>query len=112
MLAFSALVAGSFSLGHDAANLISPMALTAARFALAAALVAGVAGLRGELSLRLMAAPWRFVILGALLAAYFVLMFEGLKTAAPVATSAVFTLTPLMAAGFGWVLLRQRMTGR
>lgn len=113
MLAFSALVAGSFSLGHDAANLISPIALTAVRFVLAAALVGAVAALRGDLATpRLFAAPWRFGVLGALLAAYFVLMFQGLKTAAPVATSAVFTLTPLMAAGFGWVLLRQVMTAR
>ncbi|MFZ1725418.1 MAG: DMT family transporter, partial [Albidovulum sp.] len=42
----------------------------------------------------------------------FVLMFEALKTAAPVSTAAVFTLTPLMAAGFGWLLLRQITSGR
>lgn len=39
-------------------------------------------------------------------------MFQGLKTAEPVATAAVFTLTPLMAAGFGWLTLRQRLTAR
>ena len=33
-----------------------------------------------------------------------------LKTAHPVSTAAVFTLTPLMSAGFGWVLLRQITT--
>ena len=43
MLAFSALVAGSFSLGALAAPLISPAALTVARFGLAGALV-GAAG--------------------------------------------------------------------
>jgi drug/metabolite transporter (DMT)-like permease len=51
-------------------------------------------------------------VLGGLLAGYFVLMFEGLKTARPVSAAAVFTLTPVMAAGFGWLLLRQRLTGR
>ena len=35
MLAFSALVAGSFSLGAMAAKFVSPAALTVARFALA-----------------------------------------------------------------------------
>lgn len=30
-------------------------------------------------------------------------MFEGLKTAAAIPTAAVFTLTPVMAAGFGWL---------
>jgi drug/metabolite transporter (DMT)-like permease len=47
-----------------------------------------------------------------LFAAYFVLMFEGLKTAAPVSTAAVFTLTPIMSAGFGFLLLGQIMTRR
>ncbi len=46
------------------------------------------------------------------MAAYFVLMFEGLKTAAAVPTAAVFTLTPVMAAGFGWLVSRQRTTPR
>jgi drug/metabolite transporter (DMT)-like permease len=35
-----------------------------------------------------------------------------LKTAPPVSAAAVFTLTPVMAAGFGWLFLRQRLTGR
>ena len=45
-------------------------------------------------------------------AVYFVLMFEGLKTAKPVSAAAVFTLTPVIAAGFGWLLLRQATTPR
>ncbi len=112
MLAFSALVAGSFSLGSMAAPFVDPTALSALRFALAGLLV-GVAALATTgLPRSALVAPWRYVILGGLLAAYFVLMFEGLKTANAVSTAAVFTLTPIMAAGFGWALLRQRMTGR
>ncbi len=112
MLAFSALVAGSFSLGAMAAPHVSPAALTVLRFALAGALV-GVAALATTgFSREAWRAPWRYVVLGALLAAYFVLMFEGLRTAAAVPTAAVFTLTPIMAAGFGWLLLRQITTPR
>lgn len=111
MLAFSALVAGSFSLGALAAPLISPQALTLARFAIAAALVGAVA-LAGGIPAQARQAPWRYLVLGALLAAYFVLMFIGLQTAHAVPTAAVFTLTPIMAAGFGWLLLRQRSTAR
>ncbi len=107
MLAFSALVAGSFSLGAMAAPLISPAALTVARFALAGAAVGIAARLTGGIPARAWAAPWRYLVLGGLLALYFVLMFEGLRTAAAVPTAAVFTLTPVMAAGFGWVMLRQ-----
>jgi drug/metabolite transporter (DMT)-like permease len=112
MLTFSALVAGSFSLGAMAAPLIDPAALTVPRFALAGALVGAAAFASGKIDRKAMTAPWRYVVLGGLLAIYFVLMFEGLKTAAPVSAAAVFTLTPLMAAGFGWVVLRQRVTAR
>lgn len=111
MLGFSALVAGSFSLGRMAAPLVDPAAITAARFALASVLVGALAGLRGGLTRQALAAPWRYPLLGALMAAYFVLMFEGLKTAGAVSSAAVFTLTPVMAAGFGWLLLRQ-LTGK
>ena len=37
---------------------------------------------------------------------------DGKPLSAPVSASAVFTLTPLMAAGFGWLLLRQVLTAR
>jgi len=112
MLVFSSLVAGSFSLGSMVANEIAPEALTAIRFALAA-LVIGAAALattgfrRSDFS-----APWRYLVLGGLFAAYFVLMFYGLKTAPPVSAAAVFTLTPVMSGVVGWFLLRQVTTPR
>ncbi len=112
MLAFSALVAGSFSLGARAADHIDPGAITALRLVLAAVILAALARATGGLTRAALRAPWRYGVLGGLMAAYFVLMFEGLKTAAPVAAAAVFTLTPVMAAGFGWLVLRQRLTGR
>jgi drug/metabolite transporter (DMT)-like permease len=112
MLAFSALVAGSFSLGAMAAPHVSPSALTVARFALAGALVGLAAFLTVGVPPKTWVAPWRYVVLGGLLACYFVLMFWGLQTAEAVPTAAVFTLTPLMAAGFGWLLLGQITTLR
>ena len=112
MLAFSALVAGSFSLGAMAAPFVSPSALTVLRFAIAGALVGAIAALTTGLPRSAWRAPWRYGVLGALLASYFVLMFWGLQTAAAVPTAAVFTLTPLMAAGFGWLLLGQIITRR
>ncbi len=112
MLAFSALVAGSFSLGAMAAPFVDPAAITVLRFALAGALVGAAAVVSGKITRTAWRAPWRYVVLGALLGSYFVLMFWGLQTAAAVPTAAVFTLTPLMAAGFGWLLLGQITTGR
>lgn len=112
MLAFSALVAGSFALGSKAANLLDPAALNALRFSLATALI-GIVGLAlGRIDRSQAQAPWRYLILGGLLSAYFVLMFEGLKTAPPVSAAAVFTLTPVMAGGFGFLVMRQIMTAR
>ncbi len=112
MLGFSALVAGSFSLGALATPHIDPSALTALRFVLAAPLVGIAAWVGGGLHRGIWRAPWRYAVLAVLMAAYFILMFEGLRSADAVSTAAVFTLTPLMAAGFGWVLLRQAMTRR
>jgi drug/metabolite transporter (DMT)-like permease len=112
MLAFSALVAGSFSLGAMAAPFVDPAAITVLRFALAGALVGAAAVVSGKINRAAWRAPWRYVVLGALLGSYFVLMFWGLQTAAAVPTAAVFTLTPLMAAGFAWLLLGQITTGR
>ena len=112
MFAFSALVAGSFALGAMVANDIAPTALNALRFWLAAALIGAVALATGGVTRAAFAAPWRYVVLGGLFAVYFVLMFEGLKTAAPVSAAAVFTLTPVVAALFGWILLRQVTTPR
>ncbi len=112
MLLFSVLVAGSFSLGHMAANEIAPAALNVVRFLIASVVIGAVASLTTGFKRSDFVAPWRYLLLGGLFAIYFVLMFEGLKTADPVSTSAVFTLIPLMSAGFGYLLLRQIMTRR
>ena len=112
MLVFSALIAGSFSLGAQAANEIAPIALNAVRFVIGAVVVGGIVMATGGLPRYAVRAPWRYLVLGGLFGFYFVMMFEGLKTAPPVSAAAVFTLTPAMAAGFGFLLLRQHMTGR
>ncbi|NOE18531.1 EamA family transporter [Ruegeria atlantica] len=112
MLAFSALVAGSFSLGSMIANEIAPAALNAVRFAIAAAVIGLAALATTGLPRSAAQAPWRYLVLGALFATYFVLMFYGLQTAPPVSAAAVFTLTPVVSAMAGWVLLRQITTPR
>jgi drug/metabolite transporter (DMT)-like permease len=112
MLAFSALVAGSFSLGSMAAPHIAPEALNAVRFVAASILMSVVVMATGGIDRSALRAPWRYFALAFFFCTYFVLMFEGLKTGAPVSMAAVFTLTPVIAAGFGWLLLRQVLTSR
>ncbi|MEM9126606.1 MAG: DMT family transporter, partial [Pseudomonadota bacterium] len=111
-LTFSALVAGSFSLGSLIANQISPEAVTAIRFGIAAVVIGLAAKLTTGMPRYAAQAPWRYLVLGGLFAAYFVLMFYGLKTAPPVSAAAVFTLTPAISAFAGWLLLRQITTPR
>lgn len=108
MLLFAVLIAGSFSIGDQAAPHIAPAALNSVRFFLAALLM-GIAAfaLTGKIP-RWPQSPWRFVVLGGLMAVYFVLMFVALQITGPVSTGAVFTLIPLMSAGFGWLFLRQK----
>ncbi|QGX99609.1 DMT family transporter [Roseovarius faecimaris] len=112
MLAFSGLIAGSFALGSMAAPHIAPMALNAVRFVLASVLLGVLAWSYTGIDRSAFAAPWRYLAMGASMAIYFVLMFEGLKTAPPVSAAAVFTLTPIISGAFGYVLLRQVMTRR
>ncbi len=112
MLCFSALVAGSFSLGSMIANEIAPAALNAVRFAIAAVVIGIAAYATTGVPRSATQAPWRYLVLGGLFATYFVLMFYGLQTAPPVSAAAVFTLTPVVSAIAGWVLLRQVTTPR
>lgn len=112
MLAFSALVAGSFSLGGQVADELAPTALNAVRFAIAALIMGAVVFARGGVPRAALNAPWRYLVLGGIFAFYFVLMFEGLRTAPPVSAAAVFTLTPVLSALFGWMLLRQVVSPR
>ncbi|MBD3677987.1 MAG: DMT family transporter [Rhodobacteraceae bacterium] len=112
MLAFSALIAGSFSLGGMVANEIAPAALNSVRFFIASVLIGSLSLIIAKPSRADFTAPWRYAVLGTLFATYFVLMFEGLKTAPPVSSAAMFTLTPAMSAVFGYLILRQITTPR
>ncbi len=112
MLCFSGLIAGSFALGSLAAPHIAPTALNAVRFILASVLLGAVAITSVGISRSALEAPWRYLLMGALMGIYFVLMFEGLKTAPPVSAAAIFTLTPVISGLFGYLLLSQITTRR
>ncbi|MBT8423560.1 MAG: DMT family transporter [Boseongicola sp.] len=106
MLAFSLLVSLSFFFGHFIAPDIDPGALMALRFALATVFLLAVLKALGVPVV--LARFWRFALIGGCMAAYFITMFEALRLTTAVSTAAVFTLTPLLAVCFGWVLLNQR----
>lgn len=107
MLLFAALISVSFSLGSMAAPYLGAAALNAVRFLLATLVMSAAAfAIYRRLPLP-ETAPWRYGILGLLMAVYFITMFIALKITDPVSTSAVFTLIPLMSAAFGFLFLRQ-----
>lgn len=108
MFLFAAAISVSFSLGDLAAPYIDPAALTAVRFIVAALVVGVVAA--PTIKVGHMVKPWRYLAVGGLLAGYFILMFEALRLTDPVSSSAIFTLTPIMSAVFGYLLLRQVTT--
>lgn len=107
MIGFAALIAGSFSFGKQATPYIDPLSLNAVRFVVgAAAMGAFLFGVRRE-RFRVPEAPWRFALMGGLMAVYFVTMFIALGITSAVSTSAVFTLVPLMSAVIAFFLLGQ-----
>ena len=106
VLLFSLLISGSFSFGGIATQLIDPFALQALRYALTVALI-GLLCLKMGVSLALPKEPWRFGVLGLLMAVYMTTMFVALQFTKPVATGAIFTLMPLLSAVFAWLLMRQ-----
>lgn len=116
MLLFSILVAGSFVWGVRVANLAEPAAINSVRFLIAAVLIgiyllASKNIVMADLTVA-KRAPLRFLLLAAVFSSYFIFMFEGLKTAATVSASVIFTLIPIMSAVFGYILLRQITTKR
>ena len=112
MMCFAALVAGSFALGALIADQVSPLVVTSIRFGLTAALLGALAWPTLRAHKAEFAAPWRYVVLGACPALYFIFMFEALKTAPAVSLSVEFTLTPLLSGVFGYILLGQLATRR
>ncbi len=106
VLLFSLLVSASFSFGGIATRLVDPIALQALRYVLTVALIALLC-LKMGISLKWPREPWRFGVLGLLMAVYMTTMFVALQFTKPVATGAVFTLMPLLSAVFAWLLMRQ-----
>ncbi|MFW2588626.1 DMT family transporter [Sagittula sp. SSi028] len=112
MLGFAMMVAGSFPLGAMTTAHIDPVVLNAVRFAVAALAMWGLVAISGTGLRGVSVAPWRYFVLAALFAFYFVTMFAGLQTADPVSLAAVFTLNPALTAVFGWFVVQQVTTRR
>lgn len=98
MIVSTFLVATSFPMARSVAGEADSSTLTLFRFGLAGLLFAPLMAYRHPLHLR---PAWsslaRYAMLSAPLVAYFVAMFEGMRTTTPVNAAAIFTLGPAFA---------------
>ncbi|MEO3385438.1 DMT family transporter [Mesorhizobium sp. CAU 1741] len=107
MILFTALVSGSYSFGALAAPHVEPGAINAMRFAFGIGVMAAAVAILTKGNFPAPRAPWRYLLLGGLMAVFFITMFMALRLTDPVSTGAVFTLMPLMSAVLGYFLLGQ-----
>lgn len=108
MLLFAVLIAGSFSFGGLAARHMEAEPLTLWRYMLTIAVMAALTFGAFKVPAAWPRQAWRFLLLGGLIAAYMLTMFMALEFTSPIATGAVFTLMPLMSAGFALPVLGQK----
>lgn len=109
MLVYAILIGTSFPVGAAITGDLDPAALTFLRFCLAAAVFGLVLGLRGRLARPDASLILRSGVIGALMAVFFVAMFEALRWTTALSTGALFTLVPLMSLGTGYVINGQRI---
>lgn len=109
MVLFSMLISGSFILGSIVANEIDPSAISAIRFFVAFLILVLVIKFSKFGKIFFLKKIWRYIVLGGLISIYFVLMFEGLKTASPITMSAIMTLTPFLAAILEYFIYKTRL---
>jgi drug/metabolite transporter (DMT)-like permease len=108
MLLFAALIAGSFSFGGMAAQHLEAGPLTLWRYLMTMVVM-------GIMTFGILRVPfskprrvWRYALLGGLIAVYMLTMFAALEFTSPVQTGAVFTLMPLISAGFALLFIGQK----
>ncbi|MCJ8055217.1 DMT family transporter [Shinella curvata] len=108
MLLFAVLIAGSFSFGGLAARYMEAEPLTLWRYIMTIVVMAALAFGAFRVPAVWPKEIWRFLLLGGLIAIYMLTMFTALEYTSPIATGAVFTLMPLLSAGFALPVLGQR----
>lgn len=108
MLLFAVLIAGSFSFGGLAARYMEAEPLTLWRYIMTIVVMAALAFGAFRVPAVWPKEIWRFLLLGGLIAIYMLTMFTALEYTSPIATGAVFTLMPLLSAGFALPVLGQK----
>ena len=117
LLLYTLLISLSFPLGRLVAAEVDPFVVTFLRFAMGAAVYGAVLGARSDWARSGWARPGpgallRYGAVATPMAVFFIAMFEALRWADPLSAGAIFTLLPLISAGYALVFLRERLSGR
>lgn len=108
MLLYAFMISTSFPVGSAITHDLDPEVLTFFRYVFASVAFLILFVITGRIRRPSMDVLWRGAATGITMVIFFVTMFEALRWARPINTSALFTLIPLMAAGIGFVLNRRR----
>jgi len=112
MLLYAFLVSTSFPVGKAITDQIDPVVVSFLRFLLATGAFLILLVLREKIKLPRPRDLGRYAIISFSIGAFFVLMFEALKSTTPVKTGAIFTLLPLISGLIGYGLMGIRVSGR
>ena len=112
LLLYTVLISTSFPLGRLVAAEVDPFVVTFLRFALAALVLGAVLSARNGWGRPGPGALLRYGVVATPTAVFFIAMFEALRWADPLSAGAIFTLLPLISAGYALVFLRERLSGR
>lgn len=112
MLLFALFVSSSFTVGSAITHGLDPLALTFLRFVLAAAILTGVLAVSRTWRLPSWREAAAALLLGGLVAVFFISMFEALRLTSALNTGAIFALVPLLTAAIAYLVLRQRLRAR
>lgn len=105
------LVATSFPVGAAITHGLDPLVLTLLRFSLAAVLFAPIVVWRYGLKLPSVGDLARYSVLGACMVGFFWGMFAALRHTSALNTATIFTLLPLITAGFAFLVLKEKPGG-
>ncbi|GAA3965022.1 DMT family transporter [Allohahella marinimesophila] len=103
------LVAGSFIASARLASVLNPYSLTLLRFVCSVIILAPVVLMQPSLRARILPAMPRALIISFFFSAFFVCMFEALKTTTALNTAAIYTLVPLMTAIISRLVLGEKL---
>lgn len=109
MVVATLLVATSFPVVAAIAQGLDSLVMTLLRFALATILIAPIVAWRTGLGWPGLAGLLRYAALSACLVGFFWGMFAALRTTTALNTSTIFTLTPVITAGFAYLMVRERL---